>query len=40
MEIELDQLVSSKEDTLKLGIAPGDFVSSGIRECAFSPMAG
>ena len=27
MEIVLDEIVKSKEDTLKLGIAPGDFVS-------------
>ena len=36
MEIRLDELVSSKEDTLKLGIAPGDFVSWDPRVRIFS----
>lgn len=31
MEIVLDEIVKSKEDTLKLGIAPGDFVSLDAR---------
>lgn len=31
MEIVLDEIVKSKEDTMKLGIAPGDFISLDAR---------
>lgn len=36
MEVRIDEVVSSKDDVLKLGIAPGDFISFDARP-AFTP---